>query len=169
MGKEPKYEVLESYGRLEIRSYEPIIVAEVKCPGARKEAIQSGFKILASYIFGGNTTSTKFPMSVPVTQEKTDNGWRIRFMLTEIENVNKLPKPTNQSIKLLLIPRKKFAVVRFSGLANDEKIQKNTETLRIFAHSHEWTIHHKPILAFYNPPWTLPFLRRNEVMMEISK
>ena len=167
MTKEPKYEVLESYDKIELRLYEPFLVAEVESSGIRNEAIRSGFRILANYIFGNNTASTKLPMSVPVTQQKIGDSWKVRFMLTEASDLENIPKPNNQLIQLLSIPRKKFAAIRFSGIANDEKIERYTQQLRKFADSHKWLLDDKPILAFYNPPWTLPFLRRNEVLIEV--
>ena len=74
MSKEPKYEVLQSYEKIELRLYEPFLVAEVECPGIRKEAIRSGFRILANYIFGNNIASAKLRMSIPVTQQKIGDG-----------------------------------------------------------------------------------------------
>jgi hypothetical protein len=169
MSNEPRYEVLESYDKIELRLYEPFLVAEVECPGLRKESIRSGFRILADYIFGNNAASEKWPMSVPVTQQKIDDSWKIRFMLTEASDLDDLSQPNNPLIKLLSIPRKEIAAIRFSGIANDEKLQKYTTQLRAFADSHQWPLDDRPILAFYNPPWTLPFLRRNEVLFEILR
>jgi len=167
MSKEPTYQILESFGKIEIRSYEPFLVAEVECLGVRREAIRSGFRILASYIFGNNRSSTKLPMSVPVTQQKTENGWKIRFMITSASDLEGLPDPNNCQIKLLKISNKKMAAIRFSGTVSEENLQKHTKKLQAFAHSHKWILDEKPIYAFYNPPWTLPFLRRNEVLFEI--
>ncbi|MDP1608863.1 MAG: heme-binding protein [Chlamydiales bacterium] len=167
MGKEPKYEILESYDKIELRLYASFLVAEVECSGIRKEAIRSGFRILANYIFGNNVASAKLPMSVPVTQQKIDDLWKIRFMLTQASDLNDLPQPNNQLVKLFSIPEKKVAAIRFSGIANDEKLQRYTTKLREFADSHKWPLDDRPILAFYNPPWTLPFLRRNEILFEV--
>lgn len=169
VSKEPKYEILQTYGKIELRLYEPFLVAEVECSGIRKEAIRAGFRILANYIFGNNITSANLPMSVPVTQQKTDEGWKIRFMLTQTSDLNDLPQPNNQLVKLLSISRKKFAAIRFSGIANDEKLQRYATELRKFAASHKWLLDNTSIFAFYNPPWTLPFLRRNEVLFEVLK
>jgi hypothetical protein len=169
MSKEPKYEILESYDKIELRLYESFIVAEVECYGVRKEAIKSGFRILASYIFGNNTASTKLPMSIPVTQQKMDGGWKIRFMLTQASDLQELPKPNNEKINLFTVAPKKIAAIRFSGVADDERLKRYTAQLHEFADSHKWNLKDPPILAFYNPPWTLPFLRRNEILFELSK
>lgn len=167
MSKEPKYQVLESYGQIELRLYDPFLVAEVECLGTRKEAIKSGFRILANYIFGNNTASIKLPMSIPVTQQQIDSGWKIRFMLTQTSDLDDLPQPNNPLVKLFFISQKRIAVIRFSGTPEDEKLQRYTIQLQEFAKAHKWTLDDSPILAFYNPPWTLPFLRRNEVLFEV--
>jgi hypothetical protein len=167
MSKEPKYQVLESYKKIELRLYEPFLVAEVETSGMRKDAIRSGFRMLANYLFGNNTASIKLPMSIPVTQQKISDKWKVRFMLAEASDLDDLPQPNNSVVKLLSIPEKKFAVIRFSGVPNDKEIENYTQQLRDFASSHQWILDDKPILAFYNPPWTLPFLRRNEVLIEM--
>jgi hypothetical protein len=113
ISKEPNYEVLQSYEKIELRLYEPFLIAEIECPGIRKEAIRSGFRILANYIFGNNTTSAKLPMSIPVTQQKIDDGWKIRFMLTQTSDLNDLPQPNNHLIKLLCISQKKSQPLGF--------------------------------------------------------
>lgn len=168
MSREPKYEVLESHGKIELRRYEPFLVAEVECYGERKEAIRAGFRLLASYLFGDNQSSEKLPMSIPVTQQKMGNSWKIRFMLTQTSDLENLPQPNNRAINLISIPQKKFAVIRFSGFANENKLQKYAAQLREFSATRKWHVDETPIYAFYNPPWTLPFLRRNEVLFEIS-
>lgn len=167
MSKEPKYQVLDSFGKIEIRFYQPFLVAEVESSGLRREAIRSGFRILAGYIFGNNKSSTKLPMSIPVTQQRTENGWKIRFMITNAFDLEDLPHPNNSEIKLLKVPEQKMAVIRFSGSVSEENLEKYTKKLQAFATLHEWVLDEKPIYAFYNPPWTLPFLRRNEVIFEI--
>ena len=152
MSKEPKFQVLESFGKIELRFYEPFLVAEVETSGERKEAIRDGFRLLADYLFGNNNASKRLPMSIPVTQQEKGDRWKIRFMLAKESHLENLPKPNNTVVKLLKIPAQKFAVIRFSGSPNDEKIQLQTEKLQNFANSHQWRVTGSPILAFYNPP-----------------
>ncbi len=167
MSKEPKYQILARYKKIELRIYEPFLVAEVEGFGNRKEGIRSGFKILAHYLFGGNSASENLPMSIPVTQQKNGNGWKIRFMLSHATDLTQLPKPNDSVVKLISVPQKKFCVIRFSGTPDDKKIEKATHQLREFVDLHHLKIYGEPIFAFYNAPWTIPFLRRNEVMFEL--
>ena len=78
-----------------------------------------------------------------------------------------LPKPNSSSVKLISIPAKRFVVIRFSGLAGEDNIQLHTKELKAYISEQNLKTIGSPVLAFYNPPWTLPFLRRNEVMIEV--
>jgi hypothetical protein len=183
MGKEdqPRYQVIESYGRIELREYESMIVAEVHVSGERKEAIRAGFKILADYIFGKNypisenpkkccgAKGEKIPMTAPVTQQGDSGDWGIRFTMPHHYTIKTLPKPINDQISIIYLSAKRYAVIRFSGRATDEKIQLRSAELQEFISTMRWLPLGPPILAFYNPPWTLPFLRRNEIMVEIER
>jgi hypothetical protein len=175
------YTIVESHDSIEIRQYAPIIVAQVEISGERQEAINQGFKILANYIFGENTASEKVAMTAPVIQEKSmkiamtapvtqraeSNHWKINFVMPSTYTIEKLPRPKNALIQLKNISDKKFAVIRFSGTANEESLQKHTGALKDFIKQHNLKSDLSPTYAFFNPPWTLPPLRRNEIMMEL--
>ena len=79
-----------------------------------------------------------------------------------------LPKPNNPEVKLKGVAAKRFAVIRFSGMAGDDSLERHTKELRDFLGAKNLAPLSPPTYAFYNPPWTLPFLRRNEVMVEIG-
>jgi SOUL heme-binding protein len=174
--------VVESSGNIEIRDYAPMIVAEVDMPGERRDAIGKGFRIIADYIFGNNTTAQKVPMTAPVTQQDSEkiamtapvtqqgdgNRWRVRFIMPSNYTLETLPKPNNPAIELKEVGAKRFAVIRFSGISGEDRLQRYTKELNEFTSARGLTPLSEPIYAFYNPPWTLPFLRRNEVMVEIS-
>ncbi len=80
-----------------------------------------------------------------------------------------LPKPNNAEVKLEEIPGKRFAVNRFSGITGEASIKQHTEELNKFIDKRKLNVVSAPTYAFYNPPWTLPFLRRNEIMIEVIK
>ena len=80
-----------------------------------------------------------------------------------------LPKPNNPDVSLKEIAEKRFAVIRFSGLAKSKRLEKQARELEAFIQSQNLQVVSKPTYAFFNPPWTLPFLRRNEVMIEIKR
>ncbi len=165
--KEPDYTVITSNGNIEVREYVPIIIAEVIVSGERKQAIREGFTVLADYIFGNNTENTKMDMTVPVTQKQDMGDWKVRFVMPKTYDFANLPKPNSKEIVLIQIPSSRFAVIRFSGLATDASIDQHTKKLQAYIFAEKLDAIGEPILAFYNPPWTFPFLRRNEVMLEI--
>jgi hypothetical protein len=179
--EQPKYQVVESSGNIEIRNYAPQIVAEAEVAGDRRDAIGKGFRIIADYIFGNNTSAQKVPMTAPVTQQGSEkiamtapvtqqgdgNIWRVRFVMPSNYTMETLPKPNNPAVKLKEIGAKRYAVIRFSGLAGEDSLKRRTEQLNAFINAKNLTPLSAPTYAFYNPPWTMPFLRRNEVMVEI--
>ncbi len=178
----PKYTVIERSDNIELRDYAPMIVAETEVTGRRREAISKGFRIIADYIFGNNTAGKKVPMTAPVTQhagEKiamtapvTQQGdgtsWRVRFVMPSSFTMDTLPKPNDPAVELREIPTARYAVIRFSGRGNEDSLRRHTEQLTDFLSAKNLTPLSPPTYAFYNPPWTLPFLRRNEVLVEIA-
>ena len=180
--EQPKYNVVESSGSIEIRDYTPMIVAEAQVSGDRHEAIGKGFRIIADYIFGNNTAAQKVPMTAPVTQQGSEkiamtapvpppgdgNSWTVRFVMPDSYTMETLPKPNNPAVSLKEIGAKRFAVIRFSGMGGKDSLRRHTKKLNDFISAENLTPLSAPTYAFYNPPWTLPFLRRNEVMVEVS-
>ena len=181
--EQPKYKVVESDQSIEIRDYAPVIVAEADVSGDRDKAIGEGFRIIADYIFGNNLSSQKVAMTAPVTQQASEkiamtapvtqqgegNSWRVRFIMPASYTMETLPKPKNPGVKLKEVDGKRFAVIRFSGVAGEDSLKRHADELTEFVRAKKLTAVSTPTYAFYNPPWTLPFLRRNEVMIEVAR
>lgn len=163
--KEPKFTVVESHGDIEIRDYDSFLIAKVKVAGERREALRAGFRVLADFIFGNNRTKTKIAMNIPVTQQGKNDLWEIHFMMPRGETI---PGPNNAEIEICKVQPQRMAVIVFSGIPSDNKINLNTQRLEKFCQERGLQIGGSPIFAFYNPPWTLPFLRRNEVMFVLG-
>ena len=166
--EKPKYQVVSSQANIEIRKYNPMIIALVEVQGERKEAIRGGFKMLADYIFGNNKSKEDIPMTAPVKQQKFQKNWQISFIMPSEYNMETLPQPNNKNIGLKELPSKKYIVINFSGVILDQNITLHEEKLKKHILENEMHILSPPIYAFYNPPWTLSFMRRNEIMMEIN-
>ena len=180
--EQPKFTVVTRSGDVEIRDYAPMIVAEAEVIGDRREAISKGFRTIADYIFGNNTAaqkvamtapvsqqaSEKIAMTAPVTQQADGNSWRVRFVMPSHYTMDTLPKPNNPAVILKEIPSTRFAVIRFSGMAGADSLKRNTDKLTAFVKAKGLSPPSPPTYAFYNPPWTLPVLRRNEVLVEIE-
>jgi len=179
----PNYEVVKSQGDIEIRQYDPIIIAEAQMKGEREDAIGDGFRLLADYIFGNNMAqqdiamtapvqqqeSTKIAMTAPVQQQSTGDDWQISFVMPSEYTMDTLPKPFNGRVTLKETPAKTFAVITFSGTNSDENMKEHQKQLMEYVSSNDLSVIGTPKYAFYNPPWTLPPMRRNEVMIEIQQ
>jgi effector-binding domain-containing protein len=112
----------------------------------------------------------KIAMTAPVIQQATDHSghWKVSFVMPAGYTLETLPLPNNSQVEALSIPAKRYAVIRFSGLTGEENLQKHLEELVKYARKINLHTLGEPIFAFYNPPWTLPFLRRNEIMIEVK-
>jgi hypothetical protein len=182
--EQPDYKVVEKDGPIEIREYGPMIAAETTVEGERKPAIEEGFRLIAAYIFGKNEPSAKIEMTAPVEQEKarkiamtapveqekarTGNVWTVRFIMPREWTMKTLPAPSDPRVSLKPYPARRFLAITFSGVARDPTIAEKSDELRNYAAAHKLSSVGEPVLAFYNPPWTLPFLRRNEIMLELA-
>lgn len=177
----PEYEVVESQGNIEIRRYGPMIIAEVQVEGEREDAISDGFRLLADYIFGNNTVkqdtamtapvqqqSAEISMTAPVQQQSAGGSWRVSFVMPSEYTLATLPEPKNGRIAVKEVPFKKFVVVTFSGTYSDENIKEHEERLMDYVEANGIPVFGSVKYAFYNPPWTLPPMRRNEIMIEIQ-
>ena len=140
--------------------------------------------MLAGYIFGGNTRrqkiemtapvaqermSEKIAMTAPVTQTPLEGAWVVRFTLPASYSLAMLPVPNDPRVTLRAIAPARYAVLRFSGLAGKSSVDARTADLTAFVNGHHLQASGAVSLARYNPPWTLWFMRRNEVQIEISR
>jgi len=183
--EEPKYVVNLKEGSAELRDYPAMVAAEVSVTGDRSDAASEGFKLLAGYIFGGNTKkqsiamtapvvqaaseSEKIAMTAPVLQTGQQGSWNIRFLMPSSYTLDTLPKPNNPSVRLIPVPAAQMAVVQFSGLAREDDVVLQTSLLNAFISKHKLQALGKPALAQYSPPWTLWFMRRNEIMVAVAR
>jgi hypothetical protein len=180
--EQAKYTVLESHNNIELRDYAPMIVAEAEVSGERAKAISQGFRTIADYIFGNNAATQKVAMTAPVIQQQSEkiamtapvikqssgDAWKVRFVMPAKYTLETLPKPNNPAVKLKEVKGKRFAVIRFSGLAGEKSLKEHTQKLMDYVSEKKLNAISAPVYAFYNPHWTLPLLRRNEVMVEIA-
>ena len=117
-----------------------------------------------------NGGSQKIAMTAPVSikqehQQQNDGKWRVQFTMPSQYSMQTLPKPNNPDITIIEVPPQTYGVIKFSGLAGTEKVAAKTAELQSWMQMQKLTIIGSPELARYNPPWTLPFMRRNEVMI----
>ena len=183
---EPDFNLILKEDKFEIREYAPKIIAQVEVFGDFDDASSKGFKILADYIFGNNTSTDansrikmtapvemeplpqKINMTKPVLAERSDNNWIVSFIMPNEFTLATLPKPNNKSIQILSLPKEKYAVIVFSGLIRESSYLEKEKLLNQFIKEKKLKASGEIKIARYNPPWTLPFFRRNELMIKIN-
>jgi hypothetical protein len=187
--EEPRYELVKKEGDFEVRRYQPMIIAEVLVTGALSEASNKGFRQIADFIFGNNEdpvkkqsekiamtapvtmeadTSSKIAMTAPVTMEGAGGAWKMAFVMPSKFTMDTLPKPKNSNITIKQMPAQQLAVVTFSGWVDEEKLAAQTTRLNEWMAKNGLKSSGSVQLSRYNPPWTLPFWRRNEVWMKLD-
>ena len=166
--EEPPFKLVAEDGAFSVRDYPSLMVAEVLVSGDHDAAASAGFKLLAGYIFGGNTPGQRIAMTAPVMQSGDAGRWTVRFVMPAGYTLETLPKPKDARVKLIATPPSRMAVVRFSGLANAPDVERQTALLREFIARKKFRATGPASLARYNPPWTLWFMRRNEVMIPLE-
>lgn len=184
--EEPTYTILNQSEDFELRRYDPQIVAETWVSGDQKEAGNKGFKVLADYIFGNNTAPSgesskismtspvkmqpqKIAMTAPVAMQEQDGKWRVRFVMPSKYTMQTLPKPNNLAVSLIEVPVQTYGVIKFSGFTGEQKVADKTQELKNWMQSQNLTLVADAEMARYDPPWTLPFMRRNEIMIKYQQ
>jgi hypothetical protein len=188
--EEPKFELVERAGAFELRRYGPMIVAETWVEGSLGEGSSEGFRRIAGYIFGNNKSRTaegseriamtvpvtmqpgasqKIAMTAPVTTESAGNAsgrWRMHFVMPAQYTMVTLPVPTDPLVTLREVGEQRVAVRIFSGFVTDARVQEETDLLVAWMKERGLEPLAAPQLARYNPPWSIPFLRRNEILVQ---
>jgi hypothetical protein len=163
--EEPVYQVEKAWEaeQIEIRAYAPRIMAVT----GMNEDSDSGFRVLAGYIFGGNAEEQKIAMTAPVQQTMAGEK-EMAFMMPAEYALKDLPQPEDQRVSFREAPAYTAAVIQFSGWASAERADENWQQLQRFLIAEGIDITGEPTLNQYNPPWTLPFMRRNEIIVPVA-
>jgi len=186
--EEPKYELIEKSGEFELRQYQPMLIAEVLVDGDMDQASGKGFRLIADYIFGNNITETgsskkikmtapvtieprseEISMTIPVSLKNISGRWQVSFVMPSKYTLDTIPLPNNKQIMLRKVPARKVAVLEFSGFANEKNTANRTQELLKWMDKNNLISTGSIELSRYDPPWTLPFLRRNEIIVEYAK
>jgi SOUL heme-binding protein len=189
--EEPKYEVRISQAPFELRHYAPTLIAQTIVEGDMDEASNKGFRLIADFIFGNNLAanseqaakiamtapvtvepqSSKIAMTAPVTIEPqlgSAQQWRVHFVMPSQYTLANIPKPKNSAVTLHELPSKFFVVHRYSGFNTVARVQEKTDEALAWAKQQSLKVVGTPQLSRYDPPWTLPMFRRNEIMVEVA-
>jgi hypothetical protein len=181
---EAQFTVIEKEKDFELRRYEPQIVAQTIVEGDFAEVGNRGFRRLFDYINGKNRKkvsipmtapvfeeipSEKIPMTAPVNQEKENGKWVISFIMPPEYTLETLPEPLDPSVSLKNVPGRLVAALKYSGTWSRNRYDEKQDLLEKIIRGKGLIPIGEPFFARYNPPWTLWFLRRNEVLIPVAK
>lgn len=186
--EQAEYTVIKEMNGYEIREYPAHIVAETTVQGSYEDGLNEGFKIVAGYIFGGNTKKESIAMTAPVVAQKEDVNKKsesiamtapvvatpegdsqvISFVMPRSYTLDTLPTPNDPRVKIVMIPTKKYAVMRFSWYRSASRVKQTQEKLLAALARDEVKVEGSVAYAGYNAPWTPPWMSRNEVLVEIT-
>jgi len=185
--EEAPYESIRKNKQFEIREYATLVTAETSVSANYKEAGNQAFRRLFRYISGDNESSVKIAMTAPVLadakttgegesiamtapviSEQDGNDWRYSFVLPSKYTIDSAPKPLNAEVTLVEVPSKQVASVRYSGRSTQKARQINTELLITWIEEQGLKILSQPRWAGYNAPFTIPWFRRNEVLIDVQ-
>lgn len=183
--EQPEFEVVQDSPPYQLRSYSSYLIAETTETGSFDEAQSKAFRRLANYIFGENAAKTEVAMTAPVRQvpaesekidmtgmvqqNKTKQGWSMSFMMPSKYTMETLPKPIDKEILIRKVPERHVAVINFSGFFDQKNLEKHEKMLLEWIEANNLTPVKSPEYAGYNPPWTIPWFKTNEVLVEIKK
>lgn len=185
--EEPHYTVEQKIDGVEIRRYGSRIAAETTVAASENAARNAGFRRLGGYIFGANHDKTKIAMTAPVSQESVgtigakiamtapvsqlvgpDDTSVIRFFMPAKWTLDTLPEPDDQAVRLVTVPAETVAVLRFTGSRSPAAVASRKKDLLKTLQDTAFQPHGAPVAWFYDPPWTVPFCRRNEVVATVK-
>lgn len=186
--EEPAYEVEGALGaNAEIRRYAPRVLAVTRVSASdRERAVSEGFRRLAGYIFGGNVSAASIAMTVPVTQagaqageriamtapvtqaSASEGGFEVTFTMPASYTLETLPRPSDARVELRALPAERVAVLRYTGSTSGAIVAQHAETLRARVRERGLVPLGEPVSARYDPPSTLPWIRRNEVWLHLE-
>jgi hypothetical protein len=163
--EEPAFTTIATVDGVELRRYDPGIQARTTL--ASSGQTNSGFRRLAGFIFGGNDRDMRIAMTAPV-EETLEPEPTMAFTMPSEYRMEDLPAPDDGEVELVAVPARTVAVLAFSGWATGGKVADRTEELLQTLKAQGIPVVGPPSLNQYNPPWTLPFMRRNEIMVGIG-
>lgn len=168
-GESPDYQVISRTKGVEFRSYPALLLAETETPGHFEFARRENFRRLNNYLQGSNSASSRIEMTTPVLIEATDTGWKMAFYIPKKFTLSTLPRPQNGRIRVHLEPAQTKAVIRYSGLNSTERMStEGSRLMHLLREIPEFMTLGRPLSAQYDSPYTIPFLRRNEVHLRVT-
>ena len=159
------YKVVESFDDMEVRKYEPFFIVSVE---TEKMIGSEGFRRLFNYISGDNKEGKEIPMTAPVLNRISEKASSMGFVMPEKFSIDNIPQPLQEELIVKEMPSGYYAVLSFKGFNNESKIKQKTEVLKGLLEKHNLQKQSDFYLARFDPPFTLPPLRKNEILVKIQ-
>ena len=154
----------------EIREYDNHIVAETLVQGNFNKVGNTAFKRLGGYIFGDNEADQKISMTAPVTQQATEQGYIVRFYMPSEHQLKDLPEPLLKTVVVHEVAGGTFAVMKYRGGWKESRYNKfKQELVEAVRSDPSWAIAGEATWARYDPPFMPSFLRRNEILLPVTR
>lgn len=182
--EEAKFDVIKKDKAFELREYAPHVLAETVIEnGSMEGAGNDAFRLLFGYISGNNQSRQKVAMTAPVSQEplrekikmtapvgqqRAEEGWVVSFMMPASYTLETLPQPENPKVTLRQVPARRMAAVRYTGRWSEKSYLQHKLELEAWMLKEGLTVAGDPVWARYDPPFTLWFMRRNEVLIPVE-
>ncbi|MDT8441688.1 MAG: heme-binding protein [Desulfuromonadales bacterium] len=166
--EEPDYRVVATYPEFEVRRYAPYVVAETSVEGPFTEVGNQAFRRLFAYISEDKRPQGKIAMTTPVIQQPTGKRYRFAFVMPSGSTIENLPDPESDEVTLKEVPVRTMAARRYSGTWSEERYRANEAVLLKALKEEGLEAVGEPVFARYNAPFSLWFLRRNEVLIEVA-
>ena len=181
--EEAEYSVVMHDGKFELRDYKPYILAQVTVEGEFEAAGNKAFRDLFKYISGNNRSRNKvamtapvtqqdageeISMTAPVTQQESKGRYVVSFMMPASYTMETLPEPNNPAVRIRQVPSQRMATVRYSGTWSKRRYDENKSALDEWIKAQGLKVNGEPVWARYNSPFSLWFLRRNEVLLPVE-
>ncbi len=182
--EEPEYKVVEKNDVYEIREYLPVVAIETEVEANFEDAGNRAFRRLFNYIDGNNQSqasiamtapvtqsaseSEKIAMTAPVTQSERDGKYVVRFMLPAKYTLETAPKPNDPTVVVTELPARRFAVHTYSGTWAKSGYDDGLAKLKQALNRGGVDFEDAPIWSRYNSPFSLWFLRRNEIWLPLA-
>tara|TARA_B100001287_G_scaffold43859_1_gene33023 strand:+ start:941 stop:1459 length:519 start_codon:yes stop_codon:yes gene_type:complete len=165
---EPYFELIQKNKNVEIRQYGENIIAKTSLKNGDINQNSSMFRTLADYIFGNNTQSKKIPMTTPVMTRYDDESYDMIFFMLDTKEIEDLPEPVTKDVIIEKVFLNKVVVIQFSWWASEKNIAKYNSILKKYINDNNLEVTSGLMVAQYDPPFTLPNFRRNELMYQIK-
>ena len=169
--EKPTFKLLEKKGNIEIRVYDPMVVAKTIIEENYDSALSKGFRRIASYIFGGNDKEMSISMTAPVISKKSKNTpglYEVSFVMPKKYSLEDLPQPNLSTVKLEKVNLGKVICIKFGGWATEKKVERyQTDLIRSIS---KMGLESKGdfLVAQYNSPWAIPPFRKNEILIQLK-